>query len=117
MQTALLPSPDSLKRMSTFLLNSRPKDNVPYPGTPNSTDMAVFQGSEQALLLGGLNEGDIKALRELFKDLHGICTRAKERGVKVSMIAFFVATGCLMKLDRLRWTRSILGISLGLMRS
>ena len=76
--------------MSTFLLTSRPKDNVPYPGTPGSTDMAVFQGSEQALLAGGLNEGDIKSLRELYKDLQEISTRAKGRGVKVSRLTCFM---------------------------
>jgi proline dehydrogenase len=84
MQTALLPSPDSLKRMSTFLLASRPKDNVSYPGTPGSTDLVVLQGPEDTRSLNGLTGEDVKALRELYQDLKGICARAKERGVRVS---------------------------------
>lgn len=103
--------------MSTFLLASRPKDNVPYPGTPGSTDMAVFQGSEQVLLAGGLNEGDIKSLRELYKDLQEICARGQERGVRVSTLDNLLVFQYLMRSGRSRWTRSTLGINLGLMHS
>ncbi|KAG9084581.1 hypothetical protein FRC06_003989, partial [Ceratobasidium sp. 370] len=85
--TALLPSPDSLKRMSTFLLASRPKDNVSYPGTPGSTDLLVLQDSESTRSFNGLTEDDVKALRELYRDLREICVRAKERGVRITVDA------------------------------
>ncbi|KAG8691661.1 hypothetical protein FRC08_010114 [Ceratobasidium sp. 394] len=85
--TALLPSPDSLKRMSTFLLASRPKDDVSYPGTPGSTDLLVLQDSANPWSFNGLTENDVKALRELYRDLREICAQAKERGVRITVDA------------------------------
>ncbi|QRV91724.1 proline dehydrogenase [Ceratobasidium sp. AG-Ba] len=85
--TALLPSPDSLKRMSTFLLSSRPKGNVSYPGTPGSTDLVVFQSSESPRSFNGLSEDDVIALRELYQNLRKICARAKERGIRLTVDA------------------------------
>ncbi|KAG8704558.1 hypothetical protein FRC09_003455 [Ceratobasidium sp. 395] len=85
--TALLPSPDALKRMSTFLLTSRPKNGVSYPGTPGSTDLLVLRESESAGSFSGLTEDDVKDLRELYRDLREICTRAKERGVRITVDA------------------------------
>ncbi|KAF8603115.1 FAD-linked oxidoreductase [Ceratobasidium sp. AG-I] len=81
--SALVPSADSLKRMSTFLLQSRPKDDVPYPGTPSSFDMVIFRGSKEGLLKGGLTEDDVTDLRTLYEDLRGVCNRARERGVRL----------------------------------
>ncbi|KAG9124343.1 hypothetical protein FRC07_011980 [Ceratobasidium sp. 392] len=67
--SALVPAADSLKRMSTFLLKGRPRDDVPYPGTPGSFDMLVFEGSREMLMKGGLTEEDITSLRRLYEDL------------------------------------------------
>ncbi|KAG9124342.1 hypothetical protein FRC07_011979 [Ceratobasidium sp. 392] len=85
--TALLPSPDSLKRMSTFLLASRPKNDVSYPGTPGSTDLLILQNLESSRSFNGLTEDDVKALRELYQDLRKICVRAKDRGVRITVDA------------------------------
>jgi proline dehydrogenase len=70
--------------MSAFLLKARPRGDVPFPGTPGSFDMVVFQGAKQALLKGGLTEEDIGSLRALYEDLRGVCRRARERGIRVS---------------------------------
>ncbi|CAE6481564.1 hypothetical protein ACGC1H_001184 [Rhizoctonia solani] len=84
--TALLPSPDSLKRLSTFLLASRPKSNVPYPGTPDSTDVAFFkQGPARSFT--ELSGEDVAALHELYQNLRQICAQAKKRGVRVTVDA------------------------------
>ncbi|CAE6499008.1 unnamed protein product [Rhizoctonia solani] len=85
--TALLPSPDSLKRLSTFLLASRPKSNVPYPGTPDSTDVAFFnQGPTRSPPIG-LSHEDITALHGLYQGLRQICAQAKARGVRITVDA------------------------------
>ncbi|KAG8714813.1 hypothetical protein FRC11_007044 [Ceratobasidium sp. 423] len=81
--SALVPSADSLKRMSKFLLKSRPQDDVPFPGTPGSFDMVVFRGAKDPLIEGGLTEEDIASLRTLYEDLRTICNRAKERGIRL----------------------------------
>ncbi|CAE6433516.1 unnamed protein product [Rhizoctonia solani] len=78
-----IPSADSLKRMSKFLIESRPKDEVPFPGTPGSFDMVVFRGEKGPLIEGGLTEEDIESLRTLYKDLRTVCSRAKERGIRL----------------------------------
>ncbi|KAB5591466.1 hypothetical protein CTheo_5070 [Ceratobasidium theobromae] len=81
--SALVSSADSLKRMSKFLLQSRPKDDVPFPGTPGSFDMVVFKGSRDALIKGGLTEEDIDSLRTLYEDLRNVCSRARNRGIRL----------------------------------
>ncbi|KAG8776921.1 hypothetical protein FRC12_000621 [Ceratobasidium sp. 428] len=81
--SALVPAADSLKRMSTFLLKGRPRDDVPYPGTPASFDLAVFEGPKETLLKGGLTEEDIMSLRTLYDDLRRVCRRARERGIRL----------------------------------
>ncbi|CAE6464416.1 unnamed protein product [Rhizoctonia solani] len=85
--TALLPSPDSLKRLSTFLLASRPKSNVPYPGTPEATDVAFFSRGPASPPLKGLSNEDIIALHELYQSLRKICAQAKKRGVRITVDA------------------------------
>ncbi|KAF8761680.1 Proline dehydrogenase [Rhizoctonia solani] len=85
--TALLPSPDSLKRLSTFLLASRPKSNVPYPGTPDVTDVAFFSKGQGSLPVKGLSSEDITALHELYQSLRQICAQAKKRGVRITVDA------------------------------
>ncbi|KAG9097237.1 hypothetical protein FS749_006756 [Ceratobasidium sp. UAMH 11750] len=81
--SALVPAADSLKRMSAFLLKERPRDDVPYPGTPGSFDLVVFEGSKDVLLKGGLTEEDITSLRTLYGDLRRVCRRARERGIRL----------------------------------
>ncbi|CAE6426615.1 unnamed protein product [Rhizoctonia solani] len=81
--SALVPSADSLKRMSKFLLKSRPADDVPFPGTPGSFDMVVFRGAKEPLIKAGLTEEDIESLRVLYEDLRTVCNRAKERGIRL----------------------------------
>ncbi|KAH7330644.1 FAD-linked oxidoreductase-like protein [Rhizoctonia solani] len=81
--SALVPSADALKRMSKFLIESRPEDEVPFPGTPGSFDMVVFRGETGPLIDGGLTKEDIDSLRTLYNDLRTVCGRAKERGVRL----------------------------------
>jgi proline dehydrogenase len=69
--------------MSEFLLQFRPKDDVSFPGTPGSFDMVVFRGSRDALVKSGLTEEDVESLRTLYEDLRNVCSRARERGVRV----------------------------------
>ncbi|CAE6459463.1 unnamed protein product, partial [Rhizoctonia solani] len=81
--SALVPSAESLKRMSKFLVKSRPTDDVPFPGTPGSFDMVVFRGAKEPLIKGGLTDEDIESLRTLYEDLRTVCNRAKERGIRL----------------------------------
>lgn len=80
--SALLPDANSLLRYSTALLTLRPKSSVPFPGCPHASDLD-FLYAPIGSIKSDLTEEDIKSLRELHADLHRICTRAKERGVKI----------------------------------
>ncbi|KDN46399.1 hypothetical protein RSAG8_04343, partial [Rhizoctonia solani AG-8 WAC10335] len=84
--TALLPSPNSLKRLSTFLLASRAKSNVPYPGTPDSTDVAFFKRGPTRSSTE-LSDEDIAGLHGLYQSLRQICAQAKKRGVRITVDA------------------------------
>jgi proline dehydrogenase len=82
-QTALLPNTNALIKLSSHILASRPpsSSHIAFPGYPHRTDLDVLyrpvRGSST------LSPEDIMSLRDLHADLIRICTRAKERGVKV----------------------------------
>ena len=101
-QSALVPSADSLKRMSKFLVKSRPKDDVPFPGTPGSFDMVVFRGAKDSLIESGLTEEDIESLRTLYEDLRTVCKLAKERGIRVCTVLSRVSNKVLQSAAYLR---------------
>ncbi|KAF9218385.1 FAD-linked oxidoreductase [Gyrodon lividus] len=85
--TALLPNARALRNLSLHLMRTRPalSPPVPFPGTPESADLAVLytripEGST-------LTIEDVEDLKELYNDLNSICTRAKERRVRVLLDA------------------------------
>ncbi|KDQ17664.1 hypothetical protein BOTBODRAFT_29830 [Botryobasidium botryosum FD-172 SS1] len=82
--TALLPSAESLKRFSTYLLETRPPLSAPvaYPGVPHSTDLAILTDSTRAKS-SLLTAEDITTLKDLYEDLRQIAIKAKQRGVKL----------------------------------
>ncbi|KAF9235880.1 FAD-linked oxidoreductase [Melanogaster broomeanus] len=81
--TALLPNVQTLHNFSLHLTRTRPALNppVPFPGTPTSSDLAVLDTSipEES----PLTVEDVRDLKDLYNDLNKICTRAKERGIRV----------------------------------
>ncbi|KIJ60119.1 hypothetical protein HYDPIDRAFT_32541 [Hydnomerulius pinastri MD-312] len=85
--TALLPRIQALQNLSLHLIQTRPTLHpaVPFPGTPLSSDLALLDArtSEGS----PLTSEDVKDLKELYDDLNRICTRAKERGVRVILDA------------------------------
>lgn len=75
-QSALLPDANSLVKLSSHILTTRPSTRtpIPFPGCPHSSDLDT---------LDALEFEDTKSIQELHADLVKICTRAQERGVKI----------------------------------
>ncbi|KAG9003332.1 hypothetical protein FRB94_003216 [Tulasnella sp. JGI-2019a] len=85
--SALVPSADALKHLSSHLLDARPQDRlVHYPGTPQPTDLDVLSLTKPPVD-SPLTVDDLDALRTLRNDLRRICLKAKQRDVKVVMDA------------------------------
>ena len=81
-QTALLPHHQALINLSKYLITSRPKTSVPFPGSPDITDLDVLYKGAPALG-NPLTQQDITDLKDLYSDLDAICQRAQERGVRI----------------------------------
>lgn len=79
-QTALLPDPQALVRLSQHLIRSKPPSSIPFPGSPSLQDLDILTSSDDSSIL---SSADRIALRDLRVDLFRICQRAKERQVKV----------------------------------
>ncbi|KAF8839921.1 FAD-linked oxidoreductase [Paxillus ammoniavirescens] len=85
--TALVANANALRNLSLHLVRTRPELNprVPFPGTPESSDLAVF---DTRISDGSpLTTQDVEDLKGLYDDLNRICTRAKERRVRVILDA------------------------------
>ena len=81
-QTALLPHHQALINLSKYLITSRPKTSVPFPGSPDITDLDVlYKGAPGQG--NSLTQQDITDLKDLYSDLDTICQRAQERGVRI----------------------------------
>lgn len=82
-QSAMVPNAEILRKFSKYLLDTRPQIStaVAFPGCPLPTDLDVMAAPSKAS--GPLTDVDIAALKELREDLVAICTRAKERGVRL----------------------------------
>ncbi|KAF9011569.1 FAD-linked oxidoreductase [Hymenopellis radicata] len=78
--TALLPDAKALVHLSQAIIDSRKKSPIPFPGSPQRTDLDVLYGPTPAKIMP---PEDVEALRDLHGDLVQICRRAKERGVRV----------------------------------
>ena len=59
--------------------------SVPYPGTPESSDLAVLHG--RISRDSPLTAQDVEDLKELYHDLNRICSRAKDRSVRIILDA------------------------------
>lgn len=79
-QTALLPDPQALIRLSQHLVLSRPSSSIPFPGSPTHRDLDILTVPEDSPFL---SSADRMGLRNLQADLSRICQRAKERQVKI----------------------------------
>ena len=79
----MVPDAESLRRFSKYLVDHRPQPRSPiaFPGCPLPTDLDML--SARAGSADKLTVADITTLRELRDDLVMICTRAKERGVRL----------------------------------
>ncbi|OBZ80094.1 Proline dehydrogenase 1, mitochondrial [Grifola frondosa] len=80
--SAMLPSSESLLNLSKHLVATRPltSPRVAFPGCPLPADLDILDAQTPP---GPLTPGDVAALRELRADLHAICSRAKQRGVRI----------------------------------
>ncbi|KAF9221317.1 FAD-linked oxidoreductase [Gyrodon lividus] len=85
--TALLPNVQALHNFSLHLTRTRPtlSPQVPFPGTPASSDLAVLD--TPILEECPLTAENVRELKDLYDDLNRICTRAKERRVRVILDA------------------------------
>ncbi|KAI0825333.1 FAD-linked oxidoreductase [Trametes gibbosa] len=81
--SAMVPDAESLRRFSKYLVDNRVQTIPPvaFPGCPLPTDLDVLAVPSKATTT--LTEADVTALVELRQDLVIICTRAKERGVRL----------------------------------
>ena len=92
--TALLPDADALRALSARIVASRkatpsPETLVPFPGSPRIEDLDVVSSPLTAPTDGlpPLTPEQIRDIRELYANLHRICKRASEKGVKIIMDA------------------------------
>ncbi|KAF9235879.1 FAD-linked oxidoreductase [Melanogaster broomeanus] len=85
--TALLPNARALRNLSLHLGRTRPALDppVPFPGTPESSDLAFLDTGIPKD--SPLTAEDVRDLKELYDDLNRICTRAKERSVRLILDA------------------------------
>ncbi|TDL22291.1 FAD-linked oxidoreductase [Rickenella mellea] len=82
--TAMLPNAQSLINYSKYLVQTRPETPfVPFPGCPHTSDLSVLEDHKYPSDISPLTPEDILALKGLHDDLVRICSRAKERGVKI----------------------------------
>lgn len=63
-------------------MKHRPATSVPFPGTPDASDLDILYTSSPDLE-GLLTPQDITDLKDLHADLNLICNRAHERGVRI----------------------------------
>ncbi|KAF9556320.1 FAD-linked oxidoreductase [Agrocybe pediades] len=81
--TALVPDAGALIALSSYIIESRkslkglPETTIPFPGSARTQDLDVL--SKPSLL----SPFHVHCIQELYSDLHRICTRAREMGVKV----------------------------------
>ncbi|KAF9529861.1 FAD-linked oxidoreductase-like protein [Crepidotus variabilis] len=89
--TALLPDANALIALSSWIVNSRkslprsaPESAVPFPGAARMEDLKlILHPSTSKLSKDPLSPEHLRQLKELYNDLVRICTRAKDRGIKV----------------------------------
>ncbi|KAF9466940.1 FAD-linked oxidoreductase-like protein [Collybia nuda] len=77
--TALLPDAHALIKLSSHVLNTRPRLSIAFPGSPHPSDLNVLESGPTS----AISAEDIAAIRDLHSDLIRICMRAQERGVKI----------------------------------
>lgn len=85
-QSAMVPDADSLRRLSKYLVDSRPRSNprVAFPGCPTPSDLEILSSRTPS---DTLTDADIVALRELREDLMAIGERARARGIRITVDA------------------------------
>ncbi|TFY60054.1 hypothetical protein EVJ58_g5387 [Rhodofomes roseus] len=85
--TAMVPRPETLHNFSKYLVATRPTSSpaILFPGQPHPSDLDVLTLSGAPK--DALSQEDVADLAQLRDDLRAICTKAKERGVKIVMDA------------------------------
>ncbi|KAF8060829.1 FAD-linked oxidoreductase [Lyophyllum atratum] len=83
--SALLPDSQALIKLSSHVLTTRPNSAIPFPGCAHSSDLDILDQPLPSTPQGpnALTAEDITSLRELHASLVRICTRAKQRGIKI----------------------------------
>jgi len=81
--TALVPDASALIALSSYIIESRnglkglPESSIPFPGSARTEDLDVLSKPSS------LSPFHVHCIRELYSNLHRICSRAREKGVKV----------------------------------
>jgi proline dehydrogenase len=81
-QSALLPNPTTLLHLSTHISSHHATDPVLFPGCPRADDLSVLR-SDDLPSSSPVTAQDLADLRELLVDLNRICSRARERDVRL----------------------------------
>ena len=100
--STLLPDPYALVVLSRYIVNATERlgmqsktdvGDVPFPGAPRMQDFDAFlsQGSSPESSSMSLSEKEVWSflhdLRVLYSDLENICTRARDRGITITIDA------------------------------
>ncbi|KAH8988213.1 FAD-linked oxidoreductase [Lactarius akahatsu] len=80
--SALLPNPNTLLHLSAHLSSFHATDPVLFPGCPRADDLAVLKSNDLPSS-SPLTAQDLADLGELLVDLNRICSRARERNVRL----------------------------------
>ncbi|KAH9048797.1 FAD-linked oxidoreductase [Lactarius hengduanensis] len=80
--SALLPNPNTLLHLSAHLSSLHAADPVLFPGCPRADDLAVLKSNDLPSS-SPLTAQDLADLGELLVDLNRICSRARERNVRL----------------------------------
>jgi len=79
--TALLPDAGSIERYSRYISSTRAHKSpggVPFPYSPQSKDLRVLAtGAAPA----PLTQEDLESVKDLYKELRTLCSRARDKGV------------------------------------
>ena len=82
--SAMLPDANALVAVSSFIVKSLSPSAIPFPGSPKVEDLDVILKTP---CTGHLTPAQVSGVRELYNDLVKICTRARERGIKITIDA------------------------------
>lgn len=79
--TALLPDAGSVERYSRYISNTRAiefLENIPFPYSPQPKDLHILSARSAP---APLTQEDLESIRDLYRELQAVCSRARDKGV------------------------------------